>query len=227
MASGVMRFTEEVLAGFREWGLAKGVRNMFGRVWFLTMVCLAALAIEAAGASALEIGEKGTDFTLAGTDGRVYSLATLKEAKVVTVVFTCNHCPVAQAYESRLIDIAKNYKDKGVAVVAISSNDPESVPQDSFENMLRQAKAKKYPHPYLFDPDQTVAKAYGATCTPHVFVLDKERNLAYKGAVDDNDNARGVKEHWLKDALDALLAGKAPERAATKERGCSIKWKRK
>ena len=199
---------------------------MVSRVWFLMMVCVAALAVGAAGVSALEIGKKGPDFTLAGTDGKVYSLATFKDAKAVAVVFTCNHCPVAQAYERRLSDLAKSYKEKGVAVVAISSNDPEAVPQDSFENMLRQAKGKKYPHPYIFDPDQTAAKAYGATCTPHVFVLDKERKLAYKGAVDDNDNARRVKEHWLKDALDALLAGEAPERAVTKERGCSIKWKR-
>jgi len=200
---------------------------MVRRVWFLMMVCLAALAVGVAGVSALEIGEKGPDFTLAGTDGRVYSLATFKDAKAVVVVFTCNHCPVAQAYERRFVDLTESYKEKGVAVVAISSNDPETVPQDSFENMLRQAKGKKYPHPYLFDPDQTAAKAYAATCTPHVFVLDEKRKLAYKGAVDDNDNAGRVKEHWLKNALDALLGGKTPERAVTRERGCSIKWKRK
>ncbi len=200
---------------------------MVRRVWFLVMICAVALALGAARVSALEIGEKGPDFTLAGTDGRAYNLAAFKDAKAVVVVFTCNHCPVAQAYERRLIDFANSHKDKGVAVVAISSNDPEIVPQDSFENMLRQAKGKKYPYPYLFDPDQTVARAYGATVTPHIFLLDGDRKLAYKGAVDDNDNAGRVKEHWLKDALDALLGGKTPERAVTKERGCSIKWKPK
>ena len=200
---------------------------MVRRVWFLVMVCLTALAVGAAGVSALEIGKKGPDFTLAGTDGKVYSLATFKEAKAVVVVFTCNHCPVAQAYEARLIELAKSYKEKGVAVVAISANDAKAYPADSFENMMKRAKKKEYPHPYLYDPEQTAARAYGARVTPHTFLLDQERKLAYKGAVDDNDNARRVKEHWLKNALDGLLAGKTPERAVTKERGCSIKWKSK
>ncbi len=189
----------------------------------LVAVCAVAAAVGCA-AAALEIAQKGPDFTLAGTDGRVYSLATFKDARAVVVVFTCNHCPVAQAYEDRLIELAKTYADRGVALVAISSNDPKIVPQDSFENMMKQAKAKNYPHPYLYDADQTVARAYGATCTPHVFVLDQERKLAYAGAVDDNNDARRAKEHWLKDALEALLEGKTPERQVTKERGCSIKW---
>ena len=200
---------------------------MVKRSSILVLVCLTVLTVGAGRTRALEIGQKGPDFTLAGTDGKVYDLASFKGAKAVVVVFTCNHCPVAQAYEDRLIEFAKSYKEKAVAVVAISPNDPEIVPQDSFENMLKRAKEKKYPHPYLYDADQTVAKAYGATCTPHVFVLDQERKLAYTGAVDDSDNARRVKEHWLKDALDALLEGRTAERSVTKERGCSIKWKRK
>jgi peroxiredoxin len=192
----------------------------------LVAACALAAAVSCTATSALEIGQQGPDFTLAGTDGRVYSLATFKDAKVVVVVFTCNHCPVAQAYEDRLIDFAKSYKEKGVAVVAVSSNDPEIVPQDSFENMLKQARAKKYPHPYLYDADQSVAKAYGATCTPHVFVLDRERKLAYTGAIDDSDSVQRVKERWLKNAVDALLGGGTPKPAVTKERGCSIKWTR-
>jgi peroxiredoxin len=200
---------------------------MVRKVWFLVMACLAALAVGTAGVSALETGKKGPDFTLAGTDGKVYGLAAFKDAKAVVVAFTCNHCPVAQAYEARLIELAKSYKEKGVAVVAISSNDAKAYPADSFENMMKRAKGKKYPHPYLYDPDQTAARAYGATVTPHIFLLDGERKLVYAGAVDDNDNARRVKEHWLKDAIDQLLAGKKPQRAATKARGCSIKWKSK
>jgi len=200
---------------------------MVRKVRFVVLACLTALAVGCAGVSALEIGKKGPDFTLAGTDGKIYSLATFKHAKAVVVVFTCNHCPVAQAYEGRLIELAKSYKEKGVSVVAISSNDAKAYPADSFENMLKRAKGKKYPHPYLYDPDQTAARAYGATVTPHIFLLDGERKLVYTGAIDDNDNARRVKEHWLKDALDEVLAGKKPQRAVTKARGCTVKWKRK
>lgn len=210
-----------------ELGLAKEVRKMARRTLFLMIMCAAALVVGAATVAALEIGDKGPDFALAGTDGKVYSLETLKDAKLVVVVFTCNHCPVAIQYEDRLIELAKSYKEKGVAVVAINPNDPAIVPQDSFENMLKRAKAKKFPFPYVLDTDQTVARAYGATCTPHLFVLDKERKLAYAGAVDDNNNATRVKEHWINDALDALLEGKTPARPVTKERGCSIKWSRK
>jgi len=190
----------------------------------LVAVCAAVTAIGCAGVAALEIGEKAPDFTLAGTDGRVYSLATFKDAKAVVVVFTCNHCPVAKAYEDRLIDLAKRYAEQGVAVVAINPNDPTIVPEDSFENMVKRAKAKSYPHPYLYDADQSVAKAYGATCTPHVFVLDRERKLAYVGAIDDNNDPRRVKEHWLENALDALLKDQTPDLQVTRQRGCSIKW---
>jgi len=190
----------------------------------LVAVCAAAVAIGCAGVAAVEIGEKGPDFTLAGTDGRVYNLATFKDAKAVVVVFTCNHCPVAKAYEDRLIELAKTYGERGVAVVAINANDPKIIPEDSFENMVKRANAKDYPHPYLYDADQSVAKAYGATCTPHVFVLDQERKLAYVGAVDDNNDARRVQTHWLKNALDALLKGETPEIQVTRQRGCSIKW---
>ena len=174
----------------------------------------------------LQIGDSAPHFQLPATDGNSYSLDDFEDTRVLVIFFTCNHCPVAQAYERRLSDLAKSYKEKGVAVVAISSNDPEAVPQDSFENMLRQAKGKKYPHPYIFDPDQTAAKAYGATCTPHVFVLCKDRKIAYMGAVDDNNNPNNVKETSLRDALDALLDGKEPPKDVTQQRGCSIKWKK-
>ena len=227
IAAGAKSSVRQVMVGLRLLALIREVRTMGRTKLLLVAVCSVAAAIGCAGAAALEIGQKGPDFTLAGTDGKVYSLATLKDAQAVVLVFTCNHCPVAQAYEDRVIELAKSYKEKGVSVVAISPNDPEIVPQDSFENMLKRAEAKEYPHPYLYDADQSVAKAYGATCTPHVFVLDQERKLAYTGAIDDSDNARRVREHWLKEALDALLAGKTPDRAVTKQRGCSIKWTRK
>ncbi len=200
---------------------------MVRRRLFLVMVCGVAMALGSAAAAALEIGEQGPDFTLAGIDGKIYSLGTFKDAKNIVVVFTCNHCPVAIAYEDRLIELAKSYKDKGVALVAINSNDADVSPQDSFDKMLKRAKDKKLPYPYVFDADQSVAKGYDAKCTPHVFVLDKNRKLAYTGGVDDDQKPKRVKERWLADALDALLAGNTPKEQKTAAFGCSIKWKPK
>lgn len=196
-----------------------------------------AVIVMTAGSCAAEpkVGERGPEFTkLAGVDGKEYGLGDFKEAKAVLLVFTCNHCPVAKAYEDRLIAIQKDYKDKEVRIVAINSNSPKKQPQDSLDKMKERAAGKdvgdwrddKQPFnfPYLFDATQKVAKAYGATCTPHVFILDEDRKIAYTGAIDDNMDATKVKEPFVRDALDAILAGEKPPKASTKQFGCSIKW---
>ena len=185
--------------------------------------------------AAPDIGQKSPGFSgLVGVDGKEHGLDDYAEAKAVVVVFTCNHCPVAKAYEDRLIALQGDYEAKGVQVVAINPNSPKKVPQDSLEKMKERAAGEglgdwrktdePFNFPYLVDATQEVAKAYGATCTPHVFVLDKDRNVAYAGAVDDSMAPDKVKQHFLRDALDAILDGKQPEKAVTKQFGCGIKW---
>jgi peroxiredoxin len=188
-------------------------------------------------ADELQIGNKAPGWSkLSGTDGKKHSLADYKDAKAIVTVFTCNHCPVAIAYENRLIALQKDYQDKAVQVVAINSNCEKVSPGDSFEKMEVRAAGKDrkrgsgnedpFNFPYLHDSTQQVARDYGATCTPHVFVLCPQRRIAYMGAVDDNMNAEKVEEQYLRDALDAVLAGKQPPKTKTQQRGCSIKWKK-
>ncbi len=177
----------------------------------------------------LAIGQPAPDFKLPNVDGAVVSLDDYRgKVKALCVVFWCNHCPYVILSEDRLIGIAKEYKGKGVAVVAISANDVVNYPQDSPARMKERAAQKGYPFPYLYDADQTVARAFGAKTTPHVFLFDGELKLRYRGSIDDNINEPGaVKVHYLSQALDAILAGK-PERikpAKTPPVGCSVKWK--
>jgi len=165
-------------------------------------------------------------FALPGTDGRTHRPEEFAGATVFGVIFHCNHCPYAQAWEDRLIGAQRDYAAKGVQFVLISSNDPTKYPDDSFENMRRRAAAKGYPFPYLFDETQEVARAYGATRTPEIFLFDAQRTLRYHGAPDDNyEDPAAVRRHYLRDALDALLSGRTPEPAETKPVGCTIKWK--
>lgn len=175
----------------------------------------------------IAIGAKAPDFKLLGVDGKYYSLSdALKKNKVVVVVFTCNHCPVAKAYEDRLVALQKDYKDKGVLILAINSNDP-NYPGEGMENMKKRAKEKKFNFPYIIDETQKIARAYGARVTPHIFVVGKDGKIAYRGAIDDSKNPRRVKKRYLRDAIDALLAGKAVPVSSTKAFGCTIKWKKK
>jgi len=188
----------------------------------------AASSLWAAPEDQLEIGKPAPTFKLPGVDDKDCALADLlKKNKAVVVVWMANHCPVAVAYQDRLIEIQKDYKEKGVAVVAISSNDVEAYPADSFDNMKKRAKEKKYNFPFLYDESQEVARAYKATCTPHVFVIDANGNLAYRGAVDDNQNPKKVAAPYLRNALDSVLADKPVEKPTTRQFGCSIKWKKK
>lgn len=202
-------------------------KQAFSRVWggFAVVLAAAVLATTAWGAPKLKIGDAAPTWSgLVGVDDKQHALPDYEKAKLLVVVFTCNHCPVAVAYEDRLVGLQKDYGPKGVQVVAINSNSPKKQPQDSLEKMKDRANNKRFNFPYVVDATQSVAKEYGATCTPHVFVLDKDRKIAYVGAIDDSMRAEKVKEPYLRSALDALLEGKKPPREVTQQVGCSIKW---
>ena len=173
----------------------------------------------------MDIGTKAPEFTLRNVNGQEYSLQNLFDREVVAIIFTCNHCPYAQAYTERIKGLAESHK-RDVHFILINSNDAKKYPEDSFEEMKKIARLKGYAYPYLYDETQEVAKAYGATCTPHVFVFDKHRELAYEGAIDDNWKNPDLAMHtYLQDAIDALLIGEKPTVQQTNPIGCSIKWK--
>ncbi|HVK15502.1 MAG TPA: redoxin domain-containing protein [Fimbriiglobus sp.] len=190
-------------------------------------------AADPPGLKPLAIGAAAPDFKLPGVDGKDYTLKDFAAAKVLVVVFTCNHCPTAQAYEDRLIRMHEDYKGQGVTLVAISPNDPLAVRLDelgysdlgdSFEDMKVRAKEQKFPFPYLYDGEtQKTSIAYGALATPHVFAFDQDRKLRYAGRIDDAE-VKQVKSHDLRNVLDALLAGKPVPVETTRVFGCSTKW---
>ncbi len=197
------------------------------RRWTLTLVLAVAALVLAADSHAapLKIGDSAPEWSaIPGIDDKEHSLVDYKKSKVIVLVFTCNHCPVAVAYEDRLVAIQKEYQSKGVQLIGLCVNDLD---EDRLAPMKTRAKEKKFNFPYLYDESQKTGRDYGATCTPHVFLLDKNRKVVYMGAVDDNDDTAKVKEHYLRDALDAVLAGKEPPKTTTQQRGCSIKWKAK
>jgi thiol-disulfide isomerase/thioredoxin len=175
-------------------------------------------------ADELAIGAKGADFSLKGTDGKTYSLATVKGEKGTAVIFTCNECPYSKGYEDRLIGLAKDYVSKGIGFVAVNSNDPKIVPGDGFEFMVKRAQDKSFPYPYVFDETQAIAKAYGAKVTPHIFLLDSSGKLVYRGRVDDALEQDKVKSRDFAAALDALAAGQPVKVAETKAFGCGVKY---
>lgn len=173
----------------------------------------------------LKIGDKAIDFILIGTDGLKHSLKDYR-GKLPVVIFSCNHCPYVRAWEDRMVAFQSAYADKGVQLIAINSNDASQYPEDNFENMKLRAREKKFNFPYLRDEDQKVANLYGAQRTPEVFVFDRDSILRYHGAIDDNyDDPDAVKQHHLRDALDALSSGTNPTRPETQPVGCTIKWK--
>jgi len=175
-------------------------------------------------------GDKAADFKLKNINDQFVSLADYKTAKGFIVVFTCNHCPYAIAYEDRIEELDKKYASKGYPVIAINPNDAVSYPEDSFENMKVRAKQKGFTFPYLYDETQVTAKTYGALRTPHVYLLQKSSSdliVKYVGAIDDNSqDAKAVKIKYLENAVDELLAGKDVSTKETKAIGCSIKWKK-
>ena len=174
--------------------------------------------------TAMTIETPAVPFELPGVDGRQHTLEEFADKPVLVVVFTCNHCPYAQGWEGRLIQLQRDYAARGVAFVAINANDPVKHPGDSFAAMQERANAHAYPYPYLQDLPQTTARAYGATRTPEVFVFDAARRLVYHGAPDDNVEVEQVTQHYLRDAIEAALAGNPAPVAETPPVGCTIKW---
>lgn len=174
----------------------------------------------------LELGQHGPAFSLPGVDEQTHSLDELLHThRAVAVIFSCNHCPYVQAWEDRMKAIQADYRAQGVALVAIGSNDAEKYPDDNFDAMKARAEQEGFNFLYLRDENQAVARAYGATRTPHVFLLDSDGILRYRGAIDDNyERAQAVRVHYLRDALDAVLAGQPVKIGATQEVGCTIKW---
>jgi peroxiredoxin len=176
-----------------------------------------------------EVGDKAMDFKLKNIDGKMVSMSDYKDAKGFIVIFTCNHCPFAKAYEDRINALNAKYASLGYPVIAINPNDPTQVDEDSYVNMQQRAKDKKFTFTYLVDETQAVAKAYGAAHTPHVYVLEKYGNnymVRYIGAIDDNsDDPSAVKEKYVENAVNNLLAGKPVNPSSTKAIGCGIKWK--
>jgi peroxiredoxin len=188
---------------------------------------------EPAGFQTLEIGAAAPDFALPGVDGKTYRLSDFADSKLLMIVFTCNHCPTAQAYESRIKQLAADYQDRGVAVVAISPNDPLAVRldelgytdlSDSLEEMKFRAVDQGFAFPYLYDGEtQAASLAFGVLATPHVFIFDAQRRLRYKGRIDDSE-VKTVNSHDARNALDALLAGASVTIEKTPVFGCSTKW---
>lgn len=177
-----------------------------------------------------QVGDKATDFKLKNIDDKTFSLADKKDAKGFIVVFTCNHCPYAVKYEDRIVALNNKYAKLGYPVVAINPNDATAYPDDDLAHMKKRAKEKSFTFPYLVDDTQDIAKAYGATKTPHVFILKKENAdliVKYIGAIDDNtDDASAVTVKYVEQAIDALLADKPVTITSTKAIGCGVKWKK-
>ena len=176
-----------------------------------------------------DVGDTATDFRLKNVDGKMVSLGDYTDAKGFILVFDCNTCPYSRAYDERVVALSKKYAPQKFPLIAINANDPENSSGDSFDNMVKDAKRKGYDFPYLVDETQTVAKAYGATNTPHVFVLLKSGGnltVAYIGTIDDNArNPSDVTKKYVENAVDALLEGKPVPTTRTRAVGCGIKWK--
>ncbi len=176
---------------------------------------------------AYKIGDTAADFKLKNIDGKMVSLADYSDVKGYIVIFTCNSCPYAVMYEDRIIELHNNYASKGYPVIAINPNDPEIKPNDSYKSMQQRAKDKDFGFPYIFDEKQTVFPVYGATKTPHVFLLNNEKVVEYIGAIDNNaQDASAVSKKYLENAIAALDKGEKPDPATTRAVGCSIKYKK-
>ena len=182
----------------------------------------------------LALGSSAPDFQLPGVDDRTHSLKEYAAARVLVVIFTCNHCPSAQYYEERIKALVTDYTPQGVAVVALMPNDPKSVRLDelgytdlgdTFPEMKIRARDRQFNFPYLYDGEtESVARAYGPVATPHVFIFDAARKLRYQGAFDDAERIKNVKQRYAREVIDALLAGREPAVTKTKIVGCSVKW---
>ena len=189
----------------------------------LTLLALSASLM----AQGYKVGDKAADFRLRNVDGRMISMADYPDAKGFIIIFTCNHCPYSVAYEDRKIELHNNFAPMGYPVIAINPNDSIAQPQDSFSKMQIRAKEKGFPFPYVLDADQTVYKEYGATRTPHVFLLQKQGAdyiVRYIGAIDNNhEDAAKADKKYVKDAIKAIERGENPDPDFTRAIGCTIK----
>ncbi len=175
----------------------------------------------------LPLGTPCPDFRLPSVDGKVFARDDFRDRPVLVVMFICNHCPYVQAVEDRIIQLAREYGPRGVQFVGICSNDPTDYPDDRPERLLERWRRKGYGFPYLIDASQDVARAFGAVCTPDIYVFDRDRRLAYHGRIDDNwQDPTRVTRRELAAALDALLAGRRPAAEQIHSIGCSIKWRK-
>lgn len=211
--------------------------NFVRKSFFLLTIFLITNQGFASEVTTLAVGAKAPDFSLPATDGKTYSLQSFSDYEVLAIIFTCNHCPTAQAYEDRMIALTNDYKSKGVGVVAVSPNDPKAVAldelgysdmSDTFEEMKIRVKEKGYNFPYLYDGDtQEMSRAYGPVATPHIFIFDKERTLQYVGRLDGSEKPGSANAEDARNAIDALLEGKPVTLSQTKTFGCSVKWSEK
>lgn len=192
---------------------------MILRAILLTVFGIAFIISGMTNPNGLNVGDKASDFSLENVDGKMISFDSYIDAKGYIVVFTCNNCPYAKAYQDRIADLHNVYAKKGVPVIAINTSDSES-------DIKERAKEKKYPFVYLHDATQNVSKTYGATKTPHVYVLKEDKTVAYIGAIDNNyKDGNAANKHYVKDAVDAVLENREVSVISTKTIGCAIKWK--
>lgn len=173
----------------------------------------------------LALGSEAPHFELPGVDGQTHALDDYGYADALAVIWSCNHCPYVQAWEGRMIELQRELGDRGFRLVAISSNDADRYPADSFEAMRERAGEQGFNFDYLYDADQAVARVYGPERTPEVFLFDGERRLVYHGSIDDSYDETGVSERYLRDAVEAVLEGREPPTRDTPPVGCSIKWR--
>lgn len=191
---------------------------------------LTGLFLQAQPGAGYQVGDIAKDFSLKNVDGKTVSLSDFKTAKGFIVIFTCNTCPVANAYEQRIIELNTKYSKLDYPVIAVNPNDPGAQPGDSFEKMQERATEKGYAFPYLLDPDHLVTKRFGATKTPHVFILQKTsagNRVSYIGAIDnDTEGTNTGRTNYVEEAVNALATGQKPATSTTKAVGCAIKWKK-
>jgi peroxiredoxin len=173
----------------------------------------------------LTLGTQAPAFDLPGVDGRNHTLDDYSDAPLLALVQSCNHCPYVQAWEGRMKELQREYEPRGFRLVAISSNDAEAYPEDSFEQMRTRHERQGFNFDYLYDEDQSIARTLGATRTPEVFLFDRDRKLIYHGAIDDSRDEFTVAQRYLRDALEAALEGREPAVADTPPVGCTVKWK--
>lgn len=194
----------------------------------LKLLAILALVIFFAGAErndGYKVGDTARDFKLKNVDGKMVSMSDYKDAKGFVVIFTCNTCPWSMLYEDRIIELHNKFASEGFPVIAINPNDEERQPDDSFDKMVEMAKDKGYPFPYVQDETQEIARAYGATNTPHVYVLNKDRKVVYIGAIDNSPrDASAADKFYVEDAIEAIKKNQEPEVDKTKAIGCTIKW---